>query len=114
MQSSAAAGKISSEMLREISGSPDPNIVQAFFDSCIGQRWADIESSTLDLVYSGYDVSQILDILCNIVIQSPNIHDKSKPQILLNIASANGMINNRADPEIQFKAIAAAINSEKI
>ncbi|KAK8899363.1 replication factor C subunit 4 [Tritrichomonas musculus] len=114
LQSSAAAGTITSTMLREISGSPDPNAVQAFFDACIEKSWGDVEASTLDLVYSGYDVSQILEILCNIVIHTQSVRDASKPQILTRIAAANGMINNRADPEIQFKALASLIHTLRI
>lgn len=111
LQSASTAGLITSEMLREISGSPDPNAINEFFNHCISSPWKRIEQATLDLVYSGYDVSQVLELLSNLIIHAQEVREINKPQILMKIAEANGMINNRADPEIQFKSIAAAINS---
>ncbi|OHT16888.1 ATPase, AAA family protein [Tritrichomonas foetus] len=113
LQSSASAGTLTSTMLREISGSPEPTVVEAFFEACVNKQWPEIERLTLDLVYSGYDVSQVLEMLCNIVITTGLIQERKKPELLMKIAAADGMINARADPEIQFTAIAAAINAFK-
>ena len=113
LQSSAAAGKITSTLLREISGFPEPSVVEQFFQICIQKSWKDIEKSTLDLVYSGYDVSQVLEMLCQIITTTTFIRENSKPALLMKIAAANGLINTRADPEIQFLNIAAAINHMK-
>jgi hypothetical protein len=85
--------------VREISGSPNPEDIGRFFDVCIQREpWAVIEEETIGIVLSGYDLSQVLEFLCRIVIGSTQLKEEVKPALLLKIATADGAITARADP----------------
>jgi replication factor C subunit 2/4 len=111
LQSASITGPISAGLLREISGAPNPDDVQHLFDVCIAHApWGAIEEVATDLVLSGYDLAQVLEMLCGIIVGSTQIREDAKPALLLKIAAAEGAINARADAQIQFIAIAAHIN----
>ena len=113
LQSASITGEVTTGLLREISGCPNPDQVKDFFDRCVAHRpWPEIEASTIDLVLSGYDLSQVLEMLCEIIVKSTEIREELKAKILLKISAADGMITNRADPQLQFMAIAAALSAE--
>jgi replication factor C subunit 2/4 len=112
MQSASITGTISAEVLRDISGAPDAEQVEHFFQTCIGHRpWDEIEEVTTDLVLSGYDLAQVLEVLCRTVVASHDVPEAVKPKILLKIAASDGAITARADPRLQFLAIAASLNA---
>jgi replication factor C subunit 2/4 len=112
MQSASITGIISAAVLRDISGAPDAAQVENFFQTCVCHHpWDEIEEVATDLVLSGYDLAQVLEILCNLVVRSQDVPEAVKPKILLKIAAADGAITARADPQLQFLAIAASLNA---
>ena len=111
LQSSSITGVISGKLIRELSGSPNPEVIQKYFETCVKSTWSEIEESTSEIVYSGFDISQTLEILTKILVASDLIKEESKPELLMRISAADGMITNRADPYLQFLAISSAINA---
>jgi len=112
-QSASSTGRVTSSILRDISGTPDPKMVEEFFDCCLNGIWSQIEESSSDIVNSGYDIGQVLQLLTSFVVQSNSIHEKFKPKLLLHIAKVDGMIIERADPQIQFLSLASLIMNSK-
>jgi replication factor C subunit 2/4 len=111
LQSAAICGKITPVTVGEISGFPDIGTVKQFFDICVGRKhWQEIEGAASSLVLSGYDLSQVLELLCEIVVSSDAVKEEAKPDVLMRIASADGHITNRADPQLQFYAVGAALS----
>ncbi|KAH0789869.1 replication factor C subunit 2 isoform X1 [Histomonas meleagridis] len=111
LQSSSITGVISGNLIRELSGSPNPDVIHHYFDTCINSPWNEIEEATSHIVYSGFDISQILEILTRILVSSEAIKEEVKPELIMRISAADGMITNRADPYLQFLAISSAINA---
>jgi replication factor C subunit 2/4 len=112
LQSAAICGKITPLTVSEISGFPDSSTVRGFFDIAANRTpWSEIERAASKLVLSGYDLSQVLELLCEIVVTSDAIKEEAKPDILMRIAGCDGHINNRADPRLQFYAIGALLNT---
>ena len=112
LQSASITGQISAPMLREISGCPDERQVNHFVRTCIEKKpWNEVEETTVDLVLSGYDLTQVMEMMCGMIMTCPDLPDDRKAEILLKIANADGAITNRADPQLQFLSIAAALAS---
>jgi replication factor C subunit 2/4 len=112
LQSASITGAVSAGILREISGVPNPEDVVRFFETCTQNNpWAVVEEEAVGLVLSGYDLAQVLELLCGIVVGSTQLREEIKPGLLLKIANADGAIIERADPQIQFLALAAALNN---
>jgi replication factor C subunit 2/4 len=112
LQSASITGAISAGIVREISGSANPDDVVRFFDTCTRREpWGVVEEEATALVLSGYDLAQVLEILCRVIVGSTRLREEAKPALLLKIAAADGAITARADPQLQFLALAAAINA---
>lgn len=109
LQSASVTGSISSLLLLEISGTPRVDLVSDFVGVCLKQSWGAIEKATSNVVLSGFDLSQVLEILLSIVIDSDQIKEDLKPRLILKIADVDGHITLRADPELQFLSIAAQL-----
>lgn len=112
-QSAAATGKLNSKILTSISGIPDQEVVESYFNACLSQPWSEIENATIDIVYSGYDLGQVFECLIDLIVKCEAIPEINKPKLLLKISEADGAIINRADPQIQMLAISSAIMSSK-
>ena len=113
LQSASVTGSVSEKMVRELSGSPNPELIQDFLQKCLGFNLNEIEESTADIVYSGYDLNQTLEILCSLIESTTLIKEELKPELIMRISAADEMITNRADPYLQLLAIASAINASK-
>ena len=112
LQSASITGQITTEVLREISGCPNQDQVQNFLRLCVEKRpWNEVEEATVDLVLSGFDLTQVMEMLCQMVITAGDIPEDAKAKVLMKIAEADGLITNRADPQLQFLSIAAAITA---
>ena len=113
-QSASVTGTVNSEILTNISGIPDQEIVSNYFNACISAPWPDIESATIDLVYSGYDLGQVLEQLIELVAASEDVLEIKKPSILMKISEVDGAIINRADPQLQMLSLSSLLmNSRK-
>ena len=113
LQSASVTGSVSEKMVRELSGSPNPELIQDFLQKCLGFNLNEIEESTADIVYSGYDLNQTLEILCSLIESTTLIKEELKPELIMRISAADEMITNRADPYLQLLDIASAINASK-
>jgi replication factor C subunit 2/4 len=112
LQSASLCGPITATTVREISGFPDETVIRGFYDACLGRTpWSEIEERASDLVLSGYDLGQVLEVLSDIVVKSEDLREESKPAVLLKISSVDGAITNRADAQLQFFAIGATLNA---
>lgn len=110
LQSASIAGTITSGLVREISGAPNAEDVARFLELCMAKRsWQDVEAATEDLVHSGYDLTQLLEMMCSMIMANTAIPEVVKPGLLLRIAEADGAMGNRADPLLQFLAISACL-----
>lgn len=105
--------KITSEVITSISGAPNPIEVENYFNTCLEADWDTVENCTIDLVYAGYDISQVFEILIDLVVKSSVIPEAKKPALILKISAADGAIINRADPQLQLLAISASIKASK-
>ncbi|EAY11595.1 ATPase, AAA family protein [Trichomonas vaginalis G3] len=105
--------KITSEIITSISGAPNPADVENYFKTCLSADWDTIENATIDLVYAGYDIGQIFEILINLIVKTNEIPEAKKPELILKIAQADGAIINRADPQFQLISISSSIRASK-
>jgi replication factor C subunit 2/4 len=112
-QSAAATGRVNSKILTSISGISDKEVVASYVDTCLSKPWSEIYEATVNLVYSGYDLSQVFECLIDIIVSCEEIPEINKPGLLMKISEADGAIINRADPQIQMLAISSAIMSSK-
>ena len=112
LQSASITGQITADVLREISGCPNQDQVHRFLRMCIEKRpWDEVEEATVDLVLSGFDLTQVMEMLCHMVITASDMTEDVKAKVLMKIAEADGLITNRADPQLQFLSIASAITA---
>lgn len=113
LQSAAAAGAVSEALVRELSGAPDPSLIERFMSACAGFSTKEIEDAAADIAQSGYDVAQALELLCDAIAKTQMVPDTAKPELEMRVSAANEMIANRADPYLQLLAVGAAINAAK-
>lgn len=114
MQSASITGSLSSGIIREISGTPNPSFVAEYLNACVTKQWDALVKATNDVVLSGFDLSQILEMLINCIITSEHIKEADKAKIIWKIGEAEGSINVRADPIIQFLSIASHIYAVRV
>lgn len=107
-QTSSATGSISSDIILNCAGIPTDKFVESFFLQCLKSSSNSLRDRILDVVYSGYDLGIVLQMLIKIVIESDFEEDK-KPFVLSKIAEVESNICNRADPLLQFWALATYI-----
>ena len=99
---------ITVQHVHELSGAIPPAIVTIITKICMNKKRNSIENITIlakNIIADAYPIHNIINCLCNLVVNSKSISDFNKAQIMLHLSLVEKRLNDGSDEYLQLLSV---------